>query len=69
MFDCKTCVAHDAAHGECIYGIMARDREDADSIRHNDMAALAENPKSSLLKSGDSAEVMIPGMLGIRTRL
>lgn len=48
--DGKPCVAHDAAHSERIHGILARDREDALSIGHNDVLAFPSNSEPSLLQ-------------------
>ncbi len=43
-------IADNAAHRVRIDRIVARDREDARSIRHNNVRTLAENPKTSFFQ-------------------
>jgi hypothetical protein len=51
LFDAETSIACNAAHRECVYRIEARNRNNTNTIRHNDMFALAQNSKASLFES------------------
>jgi hypothetical protein len=42
LFHAKTGVASNTAHRESIYGIVARNRQNANSIRHDDVFTLAQ---------------------------
>jgi len=54
----KTCVASDTTHRKCIHGIVPWDREDANSIRHDNVLSLAEDPKARFLQSPHSIKVI-----------
>lgn len=56
-------IPHDAAHRERVHRIMARDREDADAVRQNNMLALPNDPEAGLLQSLDRIQVVDAGNL------
>ena len=58
FFGRQSRVPHDAAHRERIYRVMARDREDANAVRHDDMLALTDNPEAGLLQRPDRIQVV-----------
>ena len=62
-FNTQAGVAHDAAHRERIHRIMARDREDAGAVRHDDVLTLADNAEACFLQSPHRIQVVDAGNL------
>jgi hypothetical protein len=62
-FDSQTGIPHDAAHRKRIHRVMARDREDADAVRHNDVLTLTNDPKASFLQGPHRIKVVDAGNL------
>ena len=58
LFDGEASVAGDTAQGECVDWIVTRDREDARSVGHNDVLALADHRKSGFFESADGIEMI-----------
>lgn len=58
LFDGEPGVANDTAEGECIDGVVTRDRKNACPIGHNDMFALTDYRKSGLFESADRIEMI-----------
>ena len=54
----ETCITRDPTHRKCIHRIVPRNREDANSIRHDNVLSLAEDPKSRFLQSPHSIKVI-----------
>jgi len=54
-------IPHDAAHRKCVHRVMARYREDADTIGHNNVLALTNDPEASLLQSLDRFQMVDAG--------
>ena len=63
LFDVETSIARNAAHRKGIYWIVARNRHNANAIRHDDMLALAHDAKAGLLQSPNGIEVIDAGNL------
>ena len=63
LFDAETSITSDASHRESIYWIMARNRYNANAVRHHDMFTLAHDAEASLLQSPDGIEVIDAGNL------
>ena len=64
FFNTQTGITHDAAHRKRIHRIMARDREDADSIRHYDVFALPDDAEACPLQRPHRFKVIDTGNLG-----
>jgi len=58
LLDGQTRIASDAAHGECIDGIVSRDGNDAHTIAHDDMLSLTRDMKAGLLERAHSVKVI-----------
>ena len=58
LFDRQTRIASDAAHGECIDGIVPRDGNDARAIAHDNMLSLARDMKAGFLERAHSVKVI-----------
>lgn len=58
LFDRQTRIANDAAHGECIDGIVAWDGNDARAVAHDNMFSLTRDMKARLLESAHSVKVI-----------
>src|SRR5437588_9843879 len=63
FFDRQACVTHDAAHRECVDGIMARDGEDAYTVGHDDVLTLTNDAEARLLQSFDRVRMIDAGNL------
>ncbi len=63
LFDRQPSVASDAAHGESVDWVVPRNSHDANTVRHNDMFALANDAEVCLLKRADSIQVIDAGDL------
>jgi hypothetical protein len=50
LFHAEVAVASNTAHRESIYGIVARNRHNTNSIRHDDVFTLAQNSEASLFQ-------------------
>lgn len=64
LFQTYTGIPDNAAHRECIDRIMAWNRQDSHSIRHDNVYALAKYAKSGFLKHGDGSQMVDPWKLG-----
>jgi hypothetical protein len=49
------------AHGERVDRIMARDREDSDTVRHDDVPSLARDTEAGLFEGANRVEVVDAG--------
>ena len=58
LLDRQTRIASDAAHGECVDGIVPRDGNDARTIAHDNMLSLTRNMKASFLERAHSVKVI-----------
>lgn len=58
LLDRQTRVASDAAHGECIDGIVPRYGNDARTIAHDNVLSLTRDVKAGFLKSAHSIKVI-----------
>ena len=63
LFHAKAGVASNAAHRESVYGILARNRHNTNSIRHDDVFTLTQNAEASLLQSPHGIEMIDAGNL------
>jgi hypothetical protein len=63
LFHAEAGITRDAAHRESVYGIVARNRHNANPIRHDDVFALAEDAKAGLLQSLHGIEMVDAGNL------
>jgi hypothetical protein len=62
-FGRQPCIPHNTAHRKRIHRIMARDREDANAVGHNDVLALTDYPKAGLPQSPDRIQMVDAGNL------
>ena len=53
LLDSETRIAHDAAHSNGVHGVVTRNRENANPIRHTDMLALTQDAKSGCLQGSN----------------
>jgi hypothetical protein len=53
-----SCIPNDAGHRECMDWIVAGNRQDSRSIRHDDVRALAQNSEPRFLQRGDSSKMV-----------
>ena len=60
----QTRVTHDATEGERVDGVVARNRENARALGHDDVLALANDREAGLLKGADGIKVVDAGDLG-----
>ena len=58
LLDRQTRIASDAAHGECIDGIVPRDGNDTHTIAHDNMLSLTRDMKAGLLERAYSVKVI-----------
>jgi len=58
LFDRKTSIADNTTHRKRIDGMMARNRENPHTVRHDDMLALAHNTKTHLLQGPDRLQMI-----------
>jgi len=61
LFHAEAGVASNAAHRESIYGIVARNRHNTNSIRHDDVFTLAQNALASLFPRLHGIEMLDAG--------
>ncbi len=54
----KPGVASDTTHGECIYRVVARNDNDALTVAHDDVFALAHDPETGFLQRTDGVEMI-----------
>ena len=59
-FDRETSISYKTTHGERIDGIVARNREKAHPVRHDDMLALTHYSKARLFQSPDRLQMIDP---------
>src|SRR6266404_518982 len=50
LFDVESSIARNAAHRESVYWIVARNRHNANTIRHDDVFTLAQDAKVGFLQ-------------------
>lgn len=62
--DGKARITYDATHGQRVDRIMARDRENARAIGHDDVLALTGDAKADFLESSDGIQVVDARELG-----
>ena len=53
-------IPDDATHGVCVDWIVAWNRHDARSIRHDNVRALAENTEACLFQGGYGSKMIDP---------
>ncbi|HEY5838181.1 MAG TPA: hypothetical protein VIT19_04030 [Pyrinomonadaceae bacterium] len=63
MFYGQASIARNTAHSEGVNRVVPGNRYEANTVRHNDVFALAEDAKASLLESAHSIEVIDAGNL------
>lgn len=63
FFGHQPSIPHDAAHRKRVHRVVAWDREDANTIRHDDVLALTDDPEASLLQCPDRIKVVDAGNL------
>ena len=63
FFDRQPGIPHDAAHRKGIHRVMAWYREDANTIRQDNVLALTNNPKARLLQSPHRIQMINAGNL------
>ena len=63
LFDGQARIPHDPAEGVCVYGVVARDRQNADAVGHDDVFALPRDPKPGLFQGTHRVEMIDPGNL------
>ena len=63
LLDGQPSVAGNAAHGESIHRIVSRNRHDANTVRHDNVFALAHDAKAGLFQSAHRIEVIDAGNL------
>jgi hypothetical protein len=68
FFDGDTSIAHDSTHRVGVHGIVAWNRQDADSVGHHDVFTLAHEPKDGFLKDADGILGLTPGSFGTPTK-
>jgi hypothetical protein len=56
-------IAHNATHRKCTHWIMSWDRENADTVCHNDVCTLPYDAKAGFFESGNSSKMVNPGNL------
>ena len=68
LFDGQARIPHDSAEGVRVYGVVARDRQNADAIGHDDVFGLPRDPEAGLTQLpealGDDAGFIDHGRLG-----
>lgn len=60
LFDVESRITSDASHRKSVNWIVARNRHNANAIRHHNVLTLAHDAKACLLKSPDRIEVIDP---------
>ena len=68
LFDREARIANDPAHGEGVHRVVARNREDARVVRHDDVLALTRDTEAGLLKGSHGIEMVDAGELGHGSR-
>jgi hypothetical protein len=63
IFDCPSGIANDAAHGDGIDRIVAGNRDEVRSVRHDDVFALTNNAEARLLERFDGFRMINAGEL------
>ena len=63
LFDAETSVTNDAAHGEFIDWVVARDRENAAPVTHHNVLPLADDLETDLLQSTNGPQMIDAGQL------
>ena len=58
LFHREAGIAIDTSHRKSIYGVVTRNSDHSNSIRHDDMFALADNAKAGFLQSVDCIKVI-----------
>ena len=58
LIGCQPSVAGDSAHGECVDGIVARNRDDSGVIGHDDVFALPRDSETGLLERANGVEMV-----------
>ena len=53
-----TSLLDNSSHRQCVHGIVARNHEFPDPIRHNDVLALPQDPVIHLGENADRVEVV-----------
>ena len=61
LFHAESGVAGNTAHRESIYWIVARNRHNTNSIRHDDVFTLTENAEASFFQSPHGIEMIDAG--------
>ena len=56
-------IPHDAAHRKCVHRVMAWNRENADTVGHNNVLALPNDPEAGLLQRLDRIKMVDAGNL------
>lgn len=64
LVNSKTGITNNAAEGESVDGVVARDRQNARAIRHDDMLTLSNNRETCLLQGAHRIEVVDARYLG-----
>jgi hypothetical protein len=63
LFDAESSIARNAAHRESVYWIVARNRHNANTIRHDDVFTLAQDAKAGLFQRLHGIEMIDAGNL------
>jgi len=63
FLDVEASITSDASHSESIYWIVARNRHNANAVRHHGVIPLTHDAKASLLQSLNGIEVIDSGNL------
>lgn len=63
ILDAQTGVTHNAAHCECVDGIVRRNCQNSSTVSHDDVSALPNEAESSFFKRGNCAKVVDPWKL------
>lgn len=58
LLDRQTSVLYETAHGVRVDRVVSRDRDDTDSIRHDDVLALPDEAKTGLLEGTDGFKMV-----------
>nr|VFK44253.1 MAG: hypothetical protein BECKTC1821E_GA0114239_103311 [Candidatus Kentron sp. TC]VFK60601.1 MAG: hypothetical protein BECKTC1821F_GA0114240_104710 [Candidatus Kentron sp. TC] len=56
----QSCITDNISHGDCIDGIMARNRDNSDAVRHDNMFSLTSHPETRFFQGPYRIEVIDP---------
>jgi hypothetical protein len=64
LFQAQSGIPDNASQSECVDGIMAGNRQDSYSIRHDDVRALTQNAEACFFQRGNGSKMVDSGDFG-----